>query len=54
VSRRAIMRIRREIAAIARVEEPAATGGPHDARWPEWQQVVRFVNRVRGADESPR
>jgi CheY-like chemotaxis protein len=54
VSRRAIMRIRREIAAIARVSEPPVTGGAHDARWPDWQHVVRFVNRVRGADEPPR
>jgi CheY-like chemotaxis protein len=53
VSRRAIMRIRREIAGIARVAEPPATGAAHDVRWPEWQNVVRFVNRVRGANEPP-
>jgi DNA-binding NarL/FixJ family response regulator len=51
VSRRAIMRIRREISAIARVAEPQPTGGTHDARWPDWQHVVRFVNRVRGDAE---
>jgi CheY-like chemotaxis protein len=54
VSRRAIMRIRREIGTIARVDEPRATGAEHDVRWPEWQNVVRFVNRVRGIDEPPR
>lgn len=54
VSRRAIMRIRREIAAIARVAPPPGTASAHDVRWPEWQHVVRFVNRVRGADEPPR
>jgi hypothetical protein len=48
------MRIRREIASIARVDEPAASGSAHEVRWPEWQHVVRFVNRVRGADEPPR
>ena len=54
VSRRAIMRIRREIGTIARVNEPRATGAEHEVRWPEWQSVVRFVNRVRGVDEPPR
>jgi len=54
VSRRAIMRIRREIGTIARVNEPRATGAEHDVRWPEWQHVVRFVNRVRGVDDPPR
>ncbi len=52
VTRRAIMRIRREIATIARVEDPPPTGTERDVRWPEWQHIVRFVNRVRGADEQ--
>ena len=54
VSRRAIMRIRREIGTIGRVAGPRPTGAEHDARWPEWQHVVRFVNRVRGVDDPPR
>jgi DNA-binding NarL/FixJ family response regulator len=54
ISRRAIMRIRREVASRARVSEPRPTGGAHEVRWPEWQQVVKFVNRVRGAEEPPR
>jgi CheY-like chemotaxis protein len=54
VSRRAIMRIRREVGAIGRIAEPTRSGGAHDARWPEWQHVVQFVNRVRGVDPPPR
>ena len=53
VSRRAIMRIRREIASIAHTSTPSGSGSAAEVRWPEWQHVVRFVNRVRGADEPP-
>ncbi len=53
ITRRAIMRIRREVGALAHLEPPPATGAEHDVRWPEWQHVVRFVNRVRGAEEPP-
>jgi DNA-binding NarL/FixJ family response regulator len=53
VSRRTIMRIRREVGAIARVEQTSTSGNDNEPRWPEWQHIVRFVNRVRG-DEPPR
>jgi DNA-binding NarL/FixJ family response regulator len=54
VTRRTIMRIRREMGNVAKIEGSPATGAEHHARWPEWQHVVRFVNRVRGSDEPPR
>jgi CheY-like chemotaxis protein len=54
VTRRTIMRIRREVGSIAKISGSPATGADRNARWAEWQHVVRFVNRVRGVDEPPR
>jgi CheY-like chemotaxis protein len=47
LSRRAIMRIRRELGEVGRVAP--STGTSRQARWPEWQQIVRVVNLARGA-----
>jgi DNA-binding NarL/FixJ family response regulator len=52
VTRRAIMRIRREIGETAKLDTSTPSGSPHPARWPEWHHVVRFVNRLRGADRD--
>jgi hypothetical protein len=51
VTRRTIMRIRREMGSLGRIKGSPGSGAEHDPRWPEWKHVVRFVNRVRGDDE---
>lgn len=52
LTRRAALRIRSEVTGTAglRTERAWATGGPErDLSLPTWRELVRFVNRARGA-----
>ncbi len=53
VGRRSLMRIRAEVGDRAQLTNPVGRGN-RAARWPEWQEIVRFVNRMRGADTDDR
>jgi hypothetical protein len=51
LSRRSIIRLRREIAEIGDLSVPSgyATGGPYvDRSLPSWRSIVSYVNRARG------
>lgn len=55
LSRRQIMRLRREISQLGDLSVPSgyATGGPAvDRSLPSWRAVVNYVNRARGYGES--
>ena len=53
VSRRTIMRMRRELGSLSESPDPVGSGSPAPITSPSWYQIKRFINRARGATPLP-